>query len=544
MCSKWSKLLGDESPQESDAGSAGVAAGAPLTVSALLAAVKDALNTALPGRVTVVGELSNFKHHTSGHMYFRLKDASAAIDAAMFRGRASRLKFTPTDGLEVVVEGHVDVYETRGQLQLYVERMTPRGAGALELAFRQLCDKLRAEGLFDPAAKKPIARMPRAIGVVTSPTGAALRDIRRTLGRRWGAATVYLLGVLVQGDAAAEDVAGAIALLDAHAGRLGIDTIIVARGGGSIEDLWAFNTEPVARAIFACKTPVISGVGHEIDVTIADMVADRRAATPTAAAELAVPDAVELRQVVAALGARLVRGAFEHVRSARRELDSVLRSAVFRDPAARVRTQMQRTDELSHRMASALRGRLARDRGRLEPAANRLAALHPARLHERALAALDRLASRMAWALGGRSKRAGDLLGALDTRLRAGHPAYRAALARQQLASLARQLEAMSYRSVLARGFSVTRKAGGTILRSVDDAQSGEMLQTELADGSIESQVTAAGAVTPEGKPPGDRAPQRPEAPAERTTRNTAPKTKTRRRVAADEPMLFNMEED
>jgi len=496
MCSEWSQFLGGESADE---GSDDDAPAAPLTVSALLAQVKGALSAALPDRVTVVGELSNFKRHSSGHMYFRLKDSAATIDAAMFRGRASKLKFTPTDGLEVVVEGRVDVYETRGQLQLYVERMTPRGAGALELAFRQLCDKLRAEGLFDPAAKKPIARLPRGIGVITSPTGAALRDIRRTLARRWGGATVYLLGALVQGDHAAADVAGAIALLDANAQRLGIETIIVARGGGSIEDLWAFNEEPVARAIFTCNTPVICGVGHENDVTIADMAADCRAATPTAAAELAVPDAAELRQVVDTLGARLARGAGEHVRSARRELEAVLRSAVFRDPAARVRTQMQRTDEMSHRMASALRGRLARDRARLEPAANRLAALHPA---------------------------------------------HRAALARQQLASLARQLEAMSYRSVLARGFSVTRKTDGTILRSVDDVRNDEVLRTELADGTIDSVVIADRTAPPRGKPRRDEDSQRQAPPAERTTQNTAQKTKAKQRVESDEPMLFNMEED
>jgi len=544
MCSKWSKFLGEESPDEPGAPDGGAVTDAPLTVSALLAAVKGALADALPPRITVVGELSNFKHHSSGHMYFSLKDSGATIDAAMFRGRASKLKFTPTDGLEVVVEGRVDVYESRGQLQLYVERMTPRGAGALELAFRQLCEKLRAEGLFDPAAKKPIARMPRAIGVVTSPTGAALRDIRRTLARRWPGATVYLLGALVQGDRAAHDVAGAIALLDANATRLGIDTIIVARGGGSIEDLWAFNEEPVARAIFACKTPVISGVGHEVDVTIADMVADCRAATPTAAAELAVPDVVELREVLATLGARLARGAVEHVRSARRELEAVGRSAVFRDPAARVRTQMQRTDELAHRMASALRGRLARDRARLEPAANRLAALHPARLHERARGALDRLATRMAWALGGRSKRASDVLSALESRLGAAHPTHRLALARHQLASLARQLEAMSYRSVLARGFSVTRKEDGTILRSTYDVQNEDVLRTELADGTIDSRVTDDRAATPKGKPHRDEDSQRQTTSAGRDERKAARKTKAKRRADSDEPMLFSMEED
>ena len=490
MCSKWSKFF--EDPPAGDAPAPVPAPGgeAPLSVSGLVASVKHALNDAFPRRVTVVGELSNFKQPSGGHMYFRLKDAGAAIDAAMFRGSASKLKFAPADGLEVVVEGRVDVYETRGQLQLYVERMTPRGAGALELAFRQLCDKLRAEGLFEPSGKKPICPLPRAIGLVTSPTGAALRDIRRTLHRRWGAVTVYLLGSLVQGESAAGALAEAVRLLDANADRLCIDTIILARGGGSIEDLWAFNEEVLARAIFACRTPVISGVGHETDVTIADMVSDCRAATPTAAAVLAVPDADELRQHLAALAARLSRTAVERVRSARGAIDAVLRSVVFRDPAARLRAQMQRTDELSHRMASGLRSRLARGARRLAPAANRLAALHPARLGERARASLDRLAGRMAWALGKRSKHAGSALADLAIRMRASHPSHRVRLARQRLGALARQLEAMSYRSVLARGFSVTRKDDGTILRTPGDAREGDSIRTELADGTVDSRVT------------------------------------------------------
>ena len=190
-----------------------------MSVSALLAGVKSALAGAYPERVTVVGEISNFKFHSSGHMYFRLKDANAAVDVAMFKGRAGKLKFTPADGMEVILVGRVDVYEIRGQLQLYADRMTPCGQGALELAFRQLCDKLRAEGLFDPTLKKPIPKFPRGIGIVTSLTGAALRDIRRTLRRRWRGVSAYVVGALVQGDGAASQVASAVSLLDANAER-------------------------------------------------------------------------------------------------------------------------------------------------------------------------------------------------------------------------------------------------------------------------------------------------------------------------------------
>ena len=466
---------------------------APLTVSGLVVRIKGALAEAFPQTVTVVGEISNFKLHSSGHMYFRLKDANAAIDVAMWRQHAGRLKFAPADGLEVVLEGRVDVYDVRGQLQLYAERMTPKGAGALELAFRQLRERLEREGLFAPAAKVAIPQFPRAVGIITSPTGAAIRDIRRTLARRWPAAQGYLVPVLVQGEGAAEIIARAIAAMDAAAGRFGIDVIILARGGGSLEDLWAFNEEVVARAIFAARTPIISGVGHETDVTIADLVADLRAATPTAAAAAAVPDAAELVRHVATLQGRLHRIAVQTVRTARDALGAVQRSVIFRDPGWRVRTAQQRVDELSHRLRAA-QGELTADRRRrLDPLVGRLAGLHPSALAARAGGYLDRLTGRLAWALGGRSKREGDNLGRLEGRLTSASPAHRVRLARQQIDSAARHLEALSYRNVLARGFSVTRGRGGGILRSVGEAAEGQAIRTELTDGTIDSRVVATG---------------------------------------------------
>jgi exodeoxyribonuclease VII large subunit len=422
----------------------------------------------------------------------------------MFRAAAMRLKFNPADGLEVVADGRVDVYEVQGKLQFYVERMTPKGQGALELAFRQLVEKLQREGLFDPTHKLPLPRFPRAVGVVTSPTGAAVRDIRRTLGRRWPAARMYLVPVLVQGDSAAPDIAEAIRRLDASAERYGIDTVILARGGGSLEDLWAFNEEVVARAIFDCRTPLVTGVGHEVDVTVADMVADVRAPTPTGAAELAVPDRADVGRQVGQFQARLQRRLGEQVRACLAQLESALRSAAFRDPLHRVRAWMQQLDELHARLRSGLVHQASRLRGRLEPAANRLAALHPARLHERAASALAALEHRLAWALGARSKRAGDELAELVGRLRAAHPGHRVKLVRQQVESAARQLEAMSYRGVLSRGFSLTRGREGRIVRSVLDVREGERIVTEVTDGSIASRVgegiPAVGTVLPPPK--------------------------------------------
>ena len=483
----------------------------PMSVSLLVARVKQALADAMPGTVTVVGELSNVKCHDSGHVYFRLKDSAAAIDAVMFRATAGKLKFTPTDGLEVVVEGRVDVYDARGQLQLYVERMMPMGAGSLELAFRQLKEKLQAEGLFDAARKKPIPRFPRAVGVITSQTGAAVRDISRTLRRRWPAADVYLLATPVQGEGAAGQIAESIRLMDASASALGIDTIIVARGGGSLEDLWAFNEEAVARAVFAARTPVISGVGHEVDVTICDLVADVRAATPTAAAELAVPDASAVRGWLSQAATRATRRIRQRLDEARLAMESIRRSAIFRDPMGRVRMQMQRVDEFAHRLRGGIRHRVAQARRLAEPLAGRLTALHPARLWDRGAAKVDSLLARLRWALGGRSKRAGDALAGIAGRLAAANPVNRIRLARQQIDGAARQfaaspvnrirlarqqvdgaarqLDAMSYRRVLRRGFSVTRGRAGRILRAASEALAGEMIETELADGRLSSKV-------------------------------------------------------
>ena len=498
----------------------------PMSVTTLILRIKSALASAFPQRVAVVGEISNLKFHTSGHIYFRIKDSGGAIDAAMWRSAASRLKFRPADGMEVVVEGKVDVYDVRGQLQMYVERMTPRGAGALELAFRQLYEKLQTEGLFDPAHKVPLPRFPRAVGLVTSATGAAVRDIIRTLRNRWPAVRVYLVPVLVQGEGAAPDIADALARLDASAAKFGVDTIILARGGGSLEDLWAFNEEIVARAIFACKTPVVCGVGHEVDTTIADLVSDVRAPTPTGAAELAVPEIQEVRKHLAHLAQRLEKSVTDDVRSARAALAGILRSVVFRDPAWRVRVQTQRMDELHHRLLGGLRHSLETSRRKLEPAANRLAALHPARLAERARARLDRALSRLAWVLGGASKRAGDKLAALENRLNAVSPVHAMELARQRVTAAERQLEAMSYRSVLCRGYSVTRGADGKILRTAADAVAGNWIATELADGTISSQVVGLS-----GKPA--------DKPVEKAAEKPTKKKPEKKHTDDDELTLF-----
>ena len=316
------------------------------SVSALTAEVKAVLEDGFSA-VWVEGELSNFKHHTSGHMYFTLKDAEAQSRAVMFRGTNRLLKFQPKDGLAVLVFGTVTVYERRGEYQINVEFMEPKGVGALQLAFEQLKARLEAEGLFEAARKRPLPRLPRRIGIITSPTGAVIRDMLTIIGRRFPGLAILIYPVQVQGEAAAPEIATALA----HLGRRSdLDVLIVARGGGSLEDLWAFNEEVVARAIAASPIPVISAVGHETDVTIADFVADLRAPTPSAAAELVVAQRDELRQRVDELAGRAL-AAVEAALAARRARVQMLgRHLGVLSPVAQVRRQAERLRGLTQRL--------------------------------------------------------------------------------------------------------------------------------------------------------------------------------------------------
>lgn len=325
--------------------------------------------------IWVRGEISNFTYHTSGHMYFSLKDASARLRCVMFRGNNIRLKFMPADGMLVFAYGAVGVYEKAGDVQLYVEDMMPAGTGSLYLAFLQLRDRLAAEGLLDAARKRPLPRFPSVVGVVTSPTGAAVRDIITVISRRAPGTTILVVPAQVQGDEAPESIVKALDLVN-RASAL-IDVVIVGRGGGSIEDLWAFNDERVARAIAGCKVPVISAVGHETDFTIADFVADRRAPTPSAAAEMAVPDMAETRQAFIQLSLRLEAAARAEVRRHRERLERVARSHVFRFPQDITREHRQKLGDAYQRMAAAMAHKLSEKREAFGALAARLDVLNP-----------------------------------------------------------------------------------------------------------------------------------------------------------------------
>lgn len=343
------------------------------TVSELTGEIKDLIEGNLP-EVWVRGEVSNCLKANSGHVYFTLKDEGAQIAAVVWRNTAARFRFEMHDGLQVVVNGGVEVYKPRGSYQVIVRQLIPQGVGALELAFRQLHAKLEAEGLFHPARKRPIPRFPKRIALVTSPIGAAVRDMIQVITRRWSGADLIIVPVKVQGEGAAQEIA--TALRNVH--RLpGVDVVICGRGGGSLEDLWAFNEEAVARAIAACQRPVISAVGHEIDVTIADLVADVRALTPSEAGERVVPDRAEVTRALDNLRQRLVSGLKNRAGKARLQLDGLRSRRVFVRPFQQVHDEMTRLDELDVRLRRAIRQRAVASKQRLDLAAATLDALSP-----------------------------------------------------------------------------------------------------------------------------------------------------------------------
>ena len=346
----------------------------PLSVSELTAQIKDLLEAAFP-EVWVAGEISNFARPQSGHCYLTLKDDRSQLRAVMWRGVAARLRFEPQDGMEVVCRGHVDLYAARGSYQLVIADIVPQGVGALELALRQLREKLTREGLFDSARKRPLPQFVRRIAVVTSPTGAAIRDFLQVLGRRWRGADVLVVPVRVQGEGAAAEIVAAIQTVNRLATP--IDCLVVTRGGGSMEDLWAFNEEPVVRAIAASEIPVVSAVGHEIDVTLSDLAADLRALTPSEAAELVAPAAEELVAELRQVERRLAAALRSRAEAARLRLDGIARNVVFRRPFQRVFELSRRLDDLGDRSARAVRGLVRLAHQRTDTVAGRLESLSP-----------------------------------------------------------------------------------------------------------------------------------------------------------------------
>jgi exodeoxyribonuclease VII large subunit len=433
------------------------------TVSELTASIKTTLEEGFP-MMWVEGEISNLRTPGSGHAYFTLKDEGAQISAVLFRGRGRRVRFELEDGMQVLAFGGLDVYAARGQYQLVVEMMEPKGLGALQLAFEQLKRKLEAEGLFEEARKRPLPAFPRVIGIVTSPTGAAIRDMLNIIGRRFADLHILITPVRVQGDEAPGEIVQALVHLQEIAN---LDVIIVGRGGGSIEDLWAFNDERVARALAACRVPVISAVGHETDFTIADFVADLRAPTPSGAAELVVREKLAVMETLADLYARLKQAMTAEVSARRERVDFLLRRRVLTDPARALRDVYRRLDDLQGRLRLGLRASQRHITHRVALATSALRSRSP----------LSRIAAASA------------LLSQLRVRL-ASSAAHNAKTSRARFAEVVGRLESLSPLGVLARSYSVTRLPSGEVVRSATQVEVGDALEILLHQGALGARVT------------------------------------------------------
>ena len=439
------------------------------SVSQINSLIKVALEEKLPPRLIIRGEISDWKHHSSGHCYFSLKDEGGILPCVMWASSFKKTKFSPDDGMEVLASGHIDVYTVGGKYQLYVDKLDPAGVGALQLAFEQMVRKLRAEGLFDEEHKKPLPAYPMRIGILTSESGAALHDITDSVCGRWPCAKLFLYPVPVQGEGAAGKIAAALRDVNRRNKELKLDVLIVGRGGGSLEDLWAFNEEVLARAIFDSHIPVISAVGHEVDTTIADLAADARASTPTQAGVVAVPEMKEVQDRLAAVEQHLKNQLVSRFKHAAQDLRIILASSVFRNPLSIVRNAEQQVDELATDLTEAVQTLLTDAREILSVGYERIVRIEPHRLLGQKTVELNNWQSRMDMGIGAVLNKS-----------------------RVQLTAQANRLEALNPKSVLHRGYSITtNKKTGLLVKRAKDVRPGDEMMTELAEENlIESKVT------------------------------------------------------
>ena len=431
------------------------------TVSRLNYEVRDLLTAELPS-IWIEGEISNLKQSGPGHLYFTLKDEECQVSCAMFRNRNRNLRFRPEDGLQVLARAKVDLYPVRGSFQLIVEQMEESGEGALRRAFDALKTRLSNEGLFEAEHKLPVPSLPGRIGVITSPTGAAIRDILSVLGRRFPAIPVLIYPVPVQGRGAGDQIAAMIAQAGA---RAECDVLLLSRGGGSLEDLWAFNEEVVARAIYHCPIPVVSGIGHEIDFTIADFVADERAPTPSAAAELVTPDAEEWKQRFVELGHRLESSISSQMTQRGERLGWMLKRLVH--PRRRLQDMAQRTDEVWSRLGRAMKSLLGEIASELKVLDARFARHSPDNALKFHRGEWQTLSRRLQIAMSQKINQE-----------------------RGQLRSLTRAFEAIGPQQTLERGYAIiTREKTGEILRDAKSVEEGEQIRARLKSGSVIAKV-------------------------------------------------------
>jgi exodeoxyribonuclease VII large subunit len=438
------------------------------------------------GVLWVEGELSNFSQPPSGHWYFSLKDRDAQLRCVMYRQKNSLVGFTPRAGSQLLVRGRISLYEPRGEYQLLIEHLEEAGVGALRREFERLKARLATEGLFALERKRALPRFPRRVGLITSPSGAALRDMLKILARRYPPTAVLLYPTAVQGAAA---VPALVTALNTASARAECDVLILARGGGSLEDLWAFNDERVARAIHSCALPVVSGVGHEIDFTIADFVADARAPTPSAAAELVVPDGSACLENLAHSARRLEAGMRRELRVNRARLEAVARRLDLAHPGVRLQQQFQRLDHLTQRLAGSTHGALQRDGRRLAELRARLQQHSPRHALGELGARNQSLQLRLGRAVREFHARAAARTEHLHVRL---ERAARERLERraQRLALVQRALDAVSPLATVARGFAIVKRADGTVVTDAAAVAIGEELEASLARGTLTARVT------------------------------------------------------
>ncbi|MDX6611121.1 MAG: exodeoxyribonuclease large subunit [Blastocatellia bacterium] len=449
----------------------------PLTVSELTGAIRGALESRFAA-AWVEGEISNFRAHSSGHWYFTLKDEGAQLRSVCFRTNNQRIRFRPADGLLVRARGRVSVYESKGEYQLVVDAIDPVGAGALRIAFEQTKARLQAEGLFAAELKRSLPVFPRRIGIVTSPSGAALRDILNVISRRTRTVHVLFAPARVQGEGAAREVARAVAFLNEYQARMlregrtedAIDVMIVGRGGGSAEDLWAFNEEEVARAFRASLIPVISAVGHETDFTIADFAADLRAPTPSAAAELVAAREDEICNLIGDLIRNLSRVIHYRISDSRTRVQQLTMSTAFNEVRGRLHQAILTSDDAGHRLETLMTGMLQRAQRRMDAVAHRLS---PAQLRAHVAANKGRFEN---------AEKARDA--AIVARME---------LARGRLGLAAAALDAMSPLAVLERGYAIAQDANGRVVRDAAAVSPGDALRLRLWKGTLKCRVETLG---------------------------------------------------
>lgn len=465
------RMKGAQSGQRADDGGIapsssgfGASGDRPISVSELATGIDQALRSGLPARVIVEGEISSLAHRT--HYYFSLKDDKSVIGAVFFASAAKRSATKPEHGQRVIAKGRVEFYAPSGRVSLIVTSITPVGEGALEQRYKQLVEQLRAEGWFDPELKQPLPTFPRRVAIVTSKDGAAVQDVIDTFARRCPSIELAVVDVRVQGDQAKGQVSHAIRVLNANRKQLGLDAIIVTRGGGSLEDLWAFNEPEVAQAIHDSVLPIVAAIGHETDTTIAELVADERAATPTQAAMRLSPDRSALIEQLSSLQSRLNRGMGNRIRFERQRLHQIQTSRSMGDPREVLSVHLDRLESLRGRARSGVRHQIATQRADLDKLAIRLTRVQPAAVHARRQERIEQISARL-------------------TRVMTRAVAMR----REDLEHTARELHAIGPAQVLARGYTLTLGEDGKAIRSIGQTKPGATLETVLRDGRVRSRV-------------------------------------------------------